>query len=88
MKCDCDRFRDADGLAPCPVCAGRNLVRMAIGEGRFTYRCNACYPITVLRYLDQDGVDSAAPEAEWEGNVEEEPWVLPDASGKRLGRSR
>lgn len=45
MRCNCPRYRNLTGLAPCPNCLEtHSLVKVAVGDGRYTYRCNKCTP--------------------------------------------
>lgn len=41
----CSRFRDVNGLAPCPTCKSRVGLKPVYRDGvLFTYRCFTCYP--------------------------------------------
>lgn len=45
LRCSCSRYRNLTGLAPCPDCLEtHHLVKVAVGDGRFAYRCGKCAP--------------------------------------------
>ena len=48
LKCNCSRFRNVWGLAPCASCNSRDhLVKVPVNDGRETYWCARCRPLEV-----------------------------------------